>query len=156
MNPYPTTVLKNAPINDLSWLTGVWIGEMDGARIEEHWSTPDGATMMCMFRWIQGNQVRFYEFVTIEQEEESVVLRIKHFNPGLIGWEEKTDSITFSLVQLVGKKAAFIKQDAKDGLWLVYQVVNGDTLIARFESGDEGSKPASGEFIFKRVKDHDP
>jgi len=40
--------------------------------------------MVGVFRWIPGDQVHFYEFVTIEQEAEEWVLRIRYFNPGLI------------------------------------------------------------------------
>ncbi len=150
MSIYPTTELKIATLDAFSWLAGDWYGEKGGARIEEHWSAPAGNAMMCMFRWIQGDQVRFYEFVTIEQEAEKVVLRIKHFNPGLIGWEEKEDSIAFTLVQLDGETAVFIKQNSPDAVWMVYQQVNNDTLIASFESEGEGAKPAEDAFIFKR------
>jgi hypothetical protein len=150
MSKYPTTGLKTAKIDNLSWLAGDWCGQKDGARIEEQWSAPAGNAMMCMFRWLQGAQVRFYEFVTIEQQAEGVVLRIKHFNPGLIGWEAKEDSIAFTLVQLDGEKAVFIKQDAPDPLWLVYRLEGNDILIACFENESGESKPSDDEFIFKR------
>lgn len=154
MSTYPTTGLQNANVDDLSWLAGHWYGKKEGAHIEEHWSAPAGKAMMCMFRWIQEDQVRFYEFVTIEQETKEVVLRIKHFNPGLIGWEAQKDSIAFMLVQLEEEKAVFIKQDALDALWLVYRLVDKDTLIACFESESGVSKPAEEEFRFERRKNH--
>jgi len=150
MSLYPTTGLRTAEINDLTWLTGNWCGESGEKRFDEQWSAPAGNTMMCMFRWIQGEQVRFYEFVTIEQEAEALILRIKHFNPRLIGWEAKEDSIAFTLVQLVGEKAVFCKQDAPDPFWLIYQLEGKDTLIAYFENDSGESKPAEDKFVFKR------
>ena len=70
MMKYPTTGLKIVDIKALSWLTGDWHGARGDIYFDEQWSVPAGNTMMCMFRWIQDEQVRFYEFVTIEQEWE--------------------------------------------------------------------------------------
>jgi hypothetical protein len=150
MSLYPTTELRTAKINDLAWLAGDWFGESGEICFDEQWSAPAGNTMMCMFRWIQGEQVRFYEFVTIEQEAEALILRIKHFNPGLIGWEAKEASVAFTLVQLDEEKAAFIKQDAPEPLWLVYCLEGPDTLIAGFENESNATKPSDDVFVFKR------
>jgi hypothetical protein len=152
MSKYPSTPLKTAKLDDLSWLAGDWHGEREGVCFDEQWSAPAGNTMMCMFRWIQGEQVRFYEFVIIEQEVEELILRIKHFNPGLIGWETKEESIAFTLVEMDEEKAVFIKQDAPDPLWLVYRLQNENTLIAGFENESEASKPSDEKFLFKRRK----
>ena len=105
---------------------------------------------MCMFRRIQSGKVRVYEFVTIEQEDEELVLRIKHFNPGLIGWEEKDDSVAFTLVELNGEKAVFAKQGSPVPLWLVYRLESKDTLIAGFENENGASKPSEDVFEFRR------
>jgi hypothetical protein len=146
---YPTTMSNTVKIGDLTWLAGGWVGEKDGAQIEEQWSPPAGNAMMCMFRWIQADQVRFYEFVVIEQEGEGLVLRIKHFNPGLIEWEDKGETVSFTLVQLAGQKVVFTKQDAPDPLWLIYHRLDNDILIAYFESAGGASIPAEDEFRFK-------
>ncbi len=82
----------NASIGDLAWLAGHWRGQDGNDIIEEHWSEPQAGTLMCMFRWIHDNKVRFFELVTIETDEDGQLrLRIKHFNPGLRGWEEKDE-----------------------------------------------------------------
>jgi hypothetical protein len=147
MSKYPTTKIVTT-VEDLSWLAGTWIGEKDGALIEEQWSAPAGNAMMCMFRWVEQGQARFYEFVTIEGDPNGLTLRIKHFNPGLLGWEEKDESIAFSLVQLEDRKAVFFKEEGEAPLWMIYQRIEEDTLLAWFES--TASKPAEGEFIFRR------
>jgi hypothetical protein len=148
MSEYPITALMNTKVEDLLWLAGDWVGEKDGALIEEQWSALAGNAMMCMFRWVDGDEVRFYEFVTIEEEEDGVRLRIKHFNPGLVGWEEKDESVAFSLVQLEEQKAVFLKDESEEPLWMIYQLVEEDTLLAWFEG--EESLPAGGEFMFRR------
>jgi hypothetical protein len=139
MSKYPTTGALTTTVVDLSWLAGNWYGERDDVRVEEHWSAPAGNAMMGMFRWTQNDQVRFYEFMTIEQDAEGIALRVKHFDPSLIGWEEKDTSVAFSLVQLDTRKAVFAKRDTDDPLWMIYQQVAENTLVAYFES--EGELP---------------
>lgn len=148
MSKYSTTMIKTTTVDELSWLAGDWVGEKEGAVIEEHWSIPAGNAMMCMFRWVEEERVHFYEFVTIEAEVDGLTLRIKHFNPGLVGWEEKDESVAFHLVQLEDQKAVFFKQDGEKSLWMIYQRVDDGVLLAWFEG--EETVPASGEFRFKR------
>jgi len=149
MTKYPITGIPAATVDDLSWLTGSWYAEKDGGRVEEQWATPAGNAMMGMFRWLQDDQIRFYEFMTIEQDEKGIVLRIKHFNPGLIGWEEKEVSVAFTLVRLDAGEAIFVKQDAPDPLWMVYRRIDENTMTVYFESEDEPPKPED-EFHFTR------
>ena len=140
MTKYPTTGVPAATVVDLSWLAGNWYGEKDGVTVEEQWAAPAGNTMMGMFRWIQDDRIRFYEFMTIEQDAAGIVLRIKHFNPGLIGWEERDISVAFTLVQLDAGKAVFAKRDADNPLWMIYHKTDENTMVTYFEGEDEPPK----------------
>jgi len=42
--------LASVTTADFAWLAGIWVGEIDGELIEEHWSTPAGEVIMSMFR----------------------------------------------------------------------------------------------------------
>lgn len=150
MNKYSTIGIPTATVDNLSWLAGNWCGDEEDIHFDEQWTTPSSHTMMGMFRWIQNDQVRFYEFMTIEQEAHGVVLRIKHFNPGLIGWEEKEVSVAFTLVQISEEQAVFVKQDAADPLWLIYRKVDENSLMASFESEGDAAKSSEGVFHFTR------
>jgi hypothetical protein len=88
-----------AKINDVAWIAGHWHGEAFGGMAEEIWSHPNNGTMMGMYRLIKDDSVVFYEFFTISEENGSLILRLKHFNPNLEGWEEKSESISFPLVK---------------------------------------------------------
>ena len=83
--------MSGESIGQLDWLTGTWKGEGLGGSCEEIWSEPQAGVMMGMFRLIKGGLVAFYEFMTIEQEADRLVLRIKHFDHGLIGWEKRDE-----------------------------------------------------------------
>lgn len=96
-----------ASIIDVAWIEGAWRGKGLGGIVEEIWTAPAGGAMMGMFRLTTGDSVRFYEIMTLEEESGSVVLRIKHFNPDLTGWEEKNEVQTSRLVRLDERSALF-------------------------------------------------
>jgi len=53
-------------IGRLAWMTGSWAGEKDGVRLEEHWMSPRGATMLGMHRDLRGRTVSFEFFRVVE------------------------------------------------------------------------------------------
>jgi hypothetical protein len=89
-------------IEAFSFLEGRWEGQGLGGRVDEVWSAPAAGTMAGAFRLIQDGRVVFYEFLALEEEDDTVVFRLKHFNPGpgLPGWEERDADTTFRLVRI--------------------------------------------------------
>lgn len=85
---------------DLAWLVGSWEGAAFGGRIEETWTPPSGGTMMGVFKHLADDEVTFYEFLLFEQEGETISLKLKHFTPELVGWEQPEDFVTFRLVRV--------------------------------------------------------
>lgn len=149
MSDYPVETMCKAAVADLAWFTGNWQGTHSVDVIEEYWSGVAGSTMMSMFRWLKEGNVRFYELMTLEPEAEGVLLRIKHFSPGLIGWEEKSDSAVFVLVQLTPGKAVFSRQGHGGPLWLVYEQSHANELIVYFDKG-EGPPPPEAMFRYEK------
>lgn len=88
-----------ASMADVAWLAGRWVGEGLGAAVEEVWLPPAGGDMVGVFRLVRTGSPRFYELVTLVEEEGSLVLRLKHFGPDLVGWEAKDESVSFPLVR---------------------------------------------------------
>jgi len=39
---------------------------------------------------------RTHEFMVLTREAEGIVMKIKHFTPNLVGWEEKDDAVVRS------------------------------------------------------------
>ncbi|HEX6737872.1 MAG TPA: DUF6265 family protein [Vicinamibacteria bacterium] len=91
-----------ARIDDISWLAGRWTGEALGGVSEEIWSAPRGGAMMGMYRLVREGKPVFYELCTIVEENGSLLLRLKHFNADLTGWEEKARTVDFPLVAIEG------------------------------------------------------
>ncbi|HKO34655.1 MAG TPA: DUF6265 family protein, partial [Candidatus Limnocylindria bacterium] len=106
---HPTEPI-DAAAEDVAWMAGRWVGEHDGDRIEEWWSEPHAGMMLGMFRWHRDGEPRFYELMSMEPDAARLVFRIKHFAPGLVGWEEKDAAVTLDLVKLTDGEAVFLKR----------------------------------------------
>ena len=148
MNKHPISSMVSVSVSDLSWLSGAWYGQVGDDLIEEHWSGPAGGTLLGMFRWIHEGQVRFYELLTIEPDGDRLLMRIKHFGPGLIGWEEKDQAVTLALVGLQTGEAIFYRLGSDEPLWLFYRLEDENTLVAFFEHDETGHK-AEDEFRYQ-------
>lgn len=96
-----------AALADVAWIAGHWRGGVGSVVFEEVWSPPFGGSMMGMCRIVKGGAVSMYEILTIVEEEGSLVLRMKHFNADLKGWEEKDVTVDFPLVKAEPGKAYF-------------------------------------------------
>jgi Domain of unknown function (DUF6265) len=87
-----------ASVADMAWMAGSWNCEALGGLAEEIWSAPRNGGMMGMFRLIKNGSPVFYELFTLVEDNGSLILRLKHFNPNMTGWEEKDQTIDFPLV----------------------------------------------------------
>lgn len=89
-----------ATLEDVAWLVGSWEGEAFGERFEEVWNPASGGSMVGMFKLMNGDEVGFYELILLVEEEGSLSLKVKHFNPDFSAWEEKEDYVNFKLVKV--------------------------------------------------------
>jgi hypothetical protein len=96
-----------ASLEDFRWLVGHWTGTGLGGTSEELWSAAAGGAMLGSFRQLQDGKVVFYELLTLLERDGTVVLRLKHFNPDLTGWEEKGQVLEFPLLEVTPTKAVF-------------------------------------------------
>ncbi|MCO6360893.1 DUF6265 family protein [Roseivirga pacifica] len=96
-----------ATLEQVAWIAGSWRGEAFGGQIEEVWTPPFGDSMMGSFKLVNNDKVTFYELCQIKAQNETLILRLKHFDGDLIGWEEKDESMEFPLVKLEKNKAYF-------------------------------------------------
>jgi|SRR5687767_12500424 hypothetical protein len=135
--PGPTASLK-----DFEWLAGEWIGTGLGGVSEEAWSAPSAGAMMGMYRLVVAGKVSFYEFLTLVEERGSVVLKLKHFNPDMTGWEEKDRFVTFRLAKLAPNVAWF------GGL--TYRRVGNDRLEIFLAIRDKSGTIREEKFVMDR------
>ena len=144
-------VKQNLKIADLAFMAGNWKTTSDWGDMDEMWSSPRGNCMMCTFRCVKDGKIVFYEFIVIEQaENDSVpVLKLRHFNPGSIGWEDKDKPYAYPLTFLRGQKAIFERPDKKT--IISYERLSKDTLKSLLIQ-ETGEKQKTTEFIYSRAQ----
>lgn len=134
-----------ASLDRLGWLVGQWTGEgIGGAPAHESWLPPSGDTMVGTFVQEDGKGgIRFTEHLYLQEDGETLVLRLKHFNADLTGWEEKDDMLTFRLVALEECAAYF------GGLTLrcADSYAPGEGLVAAVRM--KSDKPEPQELVFR-------
>lgn len=96
-----------AKIGDVAWLTGYWKGDGLGGISEELWMPPMADRMYGTYTLVKDDAVVFTETMLLVESEGSLVLRVKHFDPAFIGWEEKDGYVSFPLVKLADNEAYF-------------------------------------------------
>ncbi len=91
-----------ATLEQMDWLVGQWSGEgIGGAPAMESWLPPTGPTMVGTFvQQTAEGEIQFTEHLYLMEEDGTLVLRLKHFNADLTGWEEKDGMLTFRLVAI--------------------------------------------------------
>ncbi len=121
----PVSSQPKATLNDAKWLCGYWVGTGFGGDIEEIWSLPSAGTLMGSFRLMEDDEVIFYEIETIEAVADSLVLKVKHFNPDLTGWEEADEVVTFPLTEIAPGRLVFggVSYDQVDAENLTVSVI---------------------------------
>lgn len=82
------------------WLEGHWIGEGLGGLNEAWWSPPRAGAIFGAFRHVEDGKVVFYEIITLAPEDGVLVMKLKHFDADLRGWEEPTRSVRFPLLRV--------------------------------------------------------
>ncbi|MEO1221684.1 MAG: DUF6265 family protein [Pseudomonadota bacterium] len=133
-----------ATLEQMDWLVGQWVGDgIGGAPAMESWMPPTGPTMVGTFiQQTDEGGIEFTEHLYLMEEEGTLVLRLKHFNADLTGWEEKDDMLTFRLVAIEPCVAYFraltlrCAEAAKPGEGLVAAVrmQSGNELVFRFRN----------------------
>lgn len=96
-----------AKIEDLGWLAGAWKGEAMGGEFEETWNRPLGDSMSGLFRLVEGGKTVFSEHMMVMPQDGSLIIRLKHFDAQLHGWEEKDKTVDFRLLKMDGQTAWF-------------------------------------------------
>jgi Domain of unknown function (DUF6265) len=94
-------------IEAASWLVGHWHGTGLGGQVDEVWSPAVNGQMIGHFRLAKDGKPVFHEFMILEEHEGGLRLRVKHFNPDMVGWEDKDKSVDFGFVSVQPDRLTF-------------------------------------------------
>jgi hypothetical protein len=142
------TPASEASFKDLRFVEGKWTGTFRGDRqYEAHWSSPSGNTIMGMLRFIRDDRTILFELLTVENTERGMILSVKHFEPGLIGRQERQDAVRYRLVE-TGKKRAVFEHEV-DGSRIAWE---GGFNLVRRGTLDNGQWVWTDLFVGKKTR----
>lgn len=131
-----------ATLADIAWLIGQWQGAgIGGATATESWLPPTGPTMVGTFvQQSEDGAVMFTELMYLTEEDGSLVLRLKHFNEDLTGWEAQDEMESFRLLAIEPCAAYFHEltirctdaEAASEGVTIAVRMQSGGELAFRY------------------------
>ncbi len=116
---------KEAPPSQRKVAVGFLSRELSRAAPSEYGEAAAGFLQTLQSVLAEGENIKdgkavFYEMMMLVEREDSIVLRLKHFNPDFTGWEEKDKSVDFKFVNKSGSRMNFSG--------LTFEKVSGDKL----------------------------
>jgi hypothetical protein len=102
---------KTATVKNLAFMAGTWTLKHEWGDMEEFWGQPMGDNMVSTFRCVKNGEVVFYEFMTIEQSDTIPVMKLRHFNKGSIGWEDKDKPYLMPAIKVTANEVVFESLD---------------------------------------------
>jgi hypothetical protein len=140
-----------ASLDSFSWLAGRWRGDVSFGTIEEIWSPASEGVMMGMFRMINRGKPSLYEFMTLEQRGDGVIMKIRHFNGQFAAREEKDKAVEFVLTGLAGSESTFFVDEGEAQVTLVYRRTGTEGFEVDFKKVFGGGKTQAMKFPYKRA-----
>jgi hypothetical protein len=124
--------------DSMSWLTGSWRQEGDGAVWEEHWLPPEGGTLVGATRLVVNGETKLYELSVIERQEDEIYLRLRHFGAGLTIWKSEAGGArSWRLTRLEDREVTFEDPEAADLQRIVYRSPMPEVLEVDLVAGEE-------------------
>lgn len=147
---YGQTSKKSGSLSDIGFIEGHWKATPQGSTVEAIWSAPAGDNMVGVIRMMKDSKATLYEMFAFEQTNQGLVALVKHFQPGLIGLEEKDQSDRYHFLE-AGKGRAIFKKQGED-LRVLYEKRSDDQFAIVLGKPQEGQWVYKDFWVFNRVK----
>jgi hypothetical protein len=95
-----SSVMAAPTVADLDWMTGAWAGPVGpGVTLEENWIQATDASIASLVRISGNGSTSMIELIVIEEENDSLVLRVKQWDPGFKPRTETPQTMTLVSVE---------------------------------------------------------
>jgi hypothetical protein len=122
-----TPVLGQAPpaatVSDLAWMAGHYAGNTGNGTLEENWTEPEGGSMAALVRSTGDGATNMIELIVIEEEGDSLTLRLKQWDPGM---EPRAEGFQVMELMEIGDKKVVFKNSGSGGLQQLAYSLAGD------------------------------
>ena len=112
-----------AKVSDLAWMTGHYKGNTGNGSLEENWAEPEGGSIASLVRSTGGGATNMIELIVIEEEGDSLTLRLKQWDPGM---EPRMEGFQVMELIEIGDKKVVFKNTGEVGLQQLGYSLNGD------------------------------
>jgi hypothetical protein len=123
-------------VADLAWLAGSWGFETGGRRYEEHWTAPDGGTMLGMSRTVADGRTVAHEFLRIDERDGRLVYT---------AWPSGQPTASFTSVAVEAGRVVFENPRHDFPTRVIYERRPDGSVLARVEGLRDG-EPAGSDF----------
>lgn len=138
--PAPSAPAADPTLADLAFLAGAWEATEDAESMREVWDAPRGDAMVGHFSIVQEGHAALYELFTVEEGEEGLAIRLRHFGRGLEPWaSEAAGPLTMRLVE-AGEGRALFEDPERDFPRTLSYTLEGDTLTTRLAPAPDSER----------------
>jgi hypothetical protein len=116
-------------LEGLAWLAGRWVSRTNDQLAEETWTAPSGHAMQGIGRVVRADRTVFFEFMTIEERDGSVVFT---------AWPNGHPPTTFTLDRASRGEAVFVNPSHDFPSRIVYRLEADGHLFTRAEGAEDG------------------
>ena len=141
---------KQGSVSDIAFIEGHWKATNADRTIEGVWLAPEGENILGFMRMMRDGKASLYEMLAYEQSPQGFISLVKHFQPGLIGTEEKDKQDRYRFVEASKDRAVFEKEG--EALRILYEKRSPDQFVIARGNQVEGKWVFKDLFVFNRVK----
>jgi hypothetical protein len=127
-------------VRDIAWMTGCWEMTRNGRHIVEHWTAPEGGTLMAVSRTVAAGKTHEYEFLMIREADGALEY---------VARPSGQTEATFRSVRVSADDVVFENPTHDFPTRISYRRTEGG-LVAATE-GERDGKPRRIEFPYARV-----
>jgi hypothetical protein len=145
---------QSAPdVDQLAFITGHWTRTTDGMHVEQVFLPPEGGTMVGMQRRTQEDATLVSYFFIIQQTEDGIICRFKHFENDYTTYEDRNNAgpRTFTLIENSPSSAIFEERSPDGSLGLRFRVTDAGQLGIAVGSLEELRSDTAAEALHDRV-----
>lgn len=125
---------QHPTVDDLAWMTGSWAGPVGGGlTLEENWILPVDGSIASLVRLTGNGETSMVEMIVIEEENDSLVLRIQQWDPGFV--PRTSGPQTLTLRELGDNRVSFEAVDEAGFRSLTYSRLEPETFVIEADMG---------------------
>ena len=125
---------EHPTVGDLAWMTGSWAGPVGGGMtLEENWILPIDGSIASLVRMTGNGATSMVEMIVIEEENDSLVLRLQQWDPGFV--PRTPGPHTLTLRELGDNRVSFEAGDEAAFRNLTYSRPEPETFVIEVDMG---------------------